>query len=302
MVQFVARASQRPCHYATSLLMLPVSTTQKLLLNQLLTDFNKSIRARFNSLLRGQFDRVSIPFDTPEYLPIVPYEMPYKALINGWSYKDLVGRPISPKMLKTSAIWPVKFSDRVDRYHISLTPIITFKNEVAVAQYSREFAKAIGEYQQIHPNPVVFNIDLQSYPQVFTRYDYSRFFLVMKLSQESSKTLMPLVNRLNAILDTVPGEVLGQDEHGRVADLHVTIGMCAGPSVFEQNHPFSMYELYYMNKVLLQPLDKLVEYKVVDKSWNNLRMSLTRDEIRALEFQTNEISLVTNHSQIITKI
>ncbi|QPG76627.1 hypothetical protein FOA43_004019 [Brettanomyces nanus] len=306
--------------YLSVLLQLKPSQQQKQLLNRTLAVVNNSIRARYLDLNKGFFNGLSVPFDPPNSLPIVPYDLPYDALIRGLDENVIKGRNIDPGLLnhRQRTRWPLSFFNHMlleehsaNALHVSLTPIINYNTTESVSRYKKLFEETIGEWKKGEDICIKFRPRVQ----IFTRYDYNKFFLIFALAEETDKVLQPLADKLSGLRSQIGvdmGRVIGEREEDPVMsqeDLHMTLGVCAFPAgedYFSSNTSFGMYELQYMNQVLLLPKDELLakygnEIATLDYV-SDVKLELTPEEQELLTFSSRELVLAITGGQLKYRI
>ncbi|VEU20060.1 DEKNAAC100463 [Brettanomyces naardenensis] len=316
-------ASKKPPNISQLLsviLQVKPTTQQKQLLNQKLVLLNNSIRSRYNDLNRGFFNGLSIPFNPPNSTPIVPYDLPYDALIRGLDESTIIGRSIDPGLLNHSrgTRWPLRyFNDSLldeqstNALHASLTPMINYTSEETLTRYKRLVESKVELLHSENPDGLYLDVSFKNRFKIFTRYDYSKFFLVMPLSDECLSTLRPISDSFSQMrkdetgdIGSVIGEPNGQPLM-RQDDLHVTLGICAfpfGEDYFSSNCSFGMYELQYMNDVLLLPKEELMarygeEAKTLEYV-SDVELTFTPEEINQLAFKSNELILSIGGGQL----
>ncbi|KAG7692202.1 hypothetical protein KL930_005140 [Ogataea haglerorum] len=289
-------------HFASVLLSLKPVERQRVLLHRHLVDLNNALRARFNDLRNGYFDYVAIPFDI-EKQPIRPYDLPYGALIRGRDEKMLQNRLIEPQMLNLKTKWPNLFYNdflysNLSTYHVhvSLTPIVMYESDESIVHYKREYQKRSKQLRDSGKySPVPINLDGKV--KMFTRVDYQRFFLALPLDEPTVKLIEPICDAFCDIrfsqddIGYVNGEVPGSPTW-KIDGLHVTLGMNALPQPPTNNFPFGMYELSYLNNVLLKPKEELLKTfpdRLGLDLISDVKLELTREELQELQFESSRL-------------
>lgn len=296
--------SHRSAYYASVLLRLHINSHQSQILQSILCRVNESIAQRFVDLKRGFFNDLEIPFNPSSDTPLISHDLPYDSLIRGLGEETIKGRPINPRLLNFghNISWPTKFfNDELDPIgsycppHISLTPIVNYTSPDSLVSYKQSFEKELPNWKDSLTQPVQFNPTFN----IFTRYDYNRFFLVLTLSTKVSKIIEPIMSsccqlRLKSAIvrDGTPdiGTVIGESPTAPVmsqTSLHVTLGVFNFPlKSINRGNRFGMYELYYLNEVLLKPKDYLIK-KYQSKALN----SISDPWLQMSETERNELQM-----------
>ncbi|GME75773.1 unnamed protein product [Ambrosiozyma monospora] len=143
-------------YYATIMLRLRATETQRKKLTLHLLKFNESLRSRYNDLQKGFFNNLAVPYTNPTS-PILPTDMlPYEALIRGIDSDQMTGRLIDPSMLNVSsyrtakANWPLWYGGSgldlpFDKYklHCTLTPTVSFRDVDGLSGFKRRYFELI---------------------------------------------------------------------------------------------------------------------------------------------------------------
>ncbi|KAG7876901.1 hypothetical protein KL905_005190 [Ogataea polymorpha] len=289
-------------HYASVLLSLKPLERQRVILHRHLVDLNNALRARISDLRKGYFDDVAIPFDV-EQQPIYPYELPYGGLVRGQDEKVLRNRLIEPQMLNLKTKWPNLFfndflySDLSTYHvHVSISPIVMYESDASIIHYKREYqrrSKQLRDSGKFSCLP----INLDGKVKMFTRIDYQRFFLALSLDEPTVKLIEPICDTFCDIrfsqddIGYVNGELPGSPMQ-KLDSLHVSLGMNALQQPATNNFPFGMYELSYLNNVLLKPKTELLKTfpdRLGLDLISDVKVELTREEIQELQFESSRL-------------
>ncbi|KAH3664260.1 hypothetical protein OGAPHI_004612 [Ogataea philodendri] len=289
-------------HFASVLLSLKPSEAQRSILHKHLVNLNDAFMARYNDMQKGYFNNVTVPFNL-ETQPIYPFELPYGGLIRGQSELALKNRLIEPQMLNLKARWPTVFyndflySDRSTYHvHVSLTPIVLYESDSSIIHYKREFSRLCKGFRESgkHRN---FPLRLDGKATIFSRIDYQRLFLALYLDKDTTERLDSLCGPLNKIRFSQPdiGYVNGEQESDPVKKLdhlHLSLGMSViRPKPFG-NFPFGMYELFYLNNVLLLPKEQLLKKYPEHRALNfisDVKTELDPQELDILQFESSRL-------------
>lgn len=323
MLYTVERGSLVTKNYVTSFFNFRPTNDQRTLLRNILTQFNSSISRRFDDARSGLFQDANIKFNPQkdEY-NIYPFELPYNLLIKGNTKSKLIGREIWPGMLnllETSFI-PNRFlnynlseDNTFPSMHISLTPLVNYKRMKMLTLYKQAFEKKIKEIRPLLTKLKSTTFTFQTSPKILSNYDYSTFYLVLPLSQQSCKNLKQLSNELSHIRiellkehqNMEPGVYPGEEKDKPVLFqpcIHYTLGKMKIPARKDQNLHFGMYETYYMNEVLLKTKSQLSDmfgakmhdiHKISDR-----KLSLNAQEIEKLKFIPTDLTLSMSGGQL----
>ncbi|ODV85789.1 hypothetical protein CANARDRAFT_27878 [[Candida] arabinofermentans NRRL YB-2248] len=272
-----------------------------------------------SDLHAGYFNNVKIPFKIINHTPLFAYDVPYDMLIQGYSIKEIVGREISPPMLNLNTRWPANFQNpsmydvtSTYNFHCSLTPIVSYESPESVNTYHKNFLTMFEELKSQKKNTSI-NLDFKKNIDIFTKVNYSKFFMVLPVSDNTRLELDDLYIKSNEIRfqnEADIGSVLGEEDEPvkHLEGLHVTGGICGIGYKEDLNHLFGMYELFYMNEVLLKPKQELLEKYGGDASNNGLKhisdvqLQLTDKEIEMLTFVSSDVVLNISGAQLIYKL
>jgi len=323
MLYTVKRGSLVTKNYITSFLNFRPTIVQRKLLKNILTEFNNSIARRLNDIQSGFFRDAKVKFNPrkDEY-NIYPFELPYNVLIKGNTESNIIGQEIWPGMLSLpgSPFIPRKFqnfnlseNNPIPNTHISLTPLINYKSTDIFTLYKSAFEKKVREIKPILSELKSSTFSFHPFPRILSNYNYSTFYLVLPLSNESHRKLKPLSDELShlrsELLDEYPnaeqGIYPGEDKERTLLYqpcIHYTLGRMKIPARKDQNLQFGMYETFYMNEVLLKPKSQLVDVFGAGMRYlskiSDGKLSLNTKEVENLKFTPRDLTLSLSGSQL----
>lgn len=253
-------------------------------LSEIVSRANQRLSRNVQQLREGYYDARIVPFSLDPCYPL-QLDLPYELLPqvtrpdsygDGNEDKDVTeaiyrkyfeGRPISPANLDCHGWWPSDFKYvgskiRTSDFHVSLLPLIRFKSDSDIAHFHCLFEQILEKTNPTNANIRVKFQRAGGAPvlEILPKHDYNKLFLAMCISRNDSAN--SVLNEIQLALaharltNTVcPGHVTGEVDDNSVVDwaqslLHMSIGVC---NRGEWCSGFGQNELFYTNKVLLQP-------------------------------------------------